>query len=336
MKFQITLLAALLTSVGVRGQPPANDPAASGVKGIHHVSLSVRNLNQAVQFYTNAIGLADVQRYRIDKPVPAEQKGGIRHVSRNVALLRGPNGQLELNQFDGAATQPASSMPVPGPGITHVCYQAPAASDLYGKSKVAGGTVVSRGSAPVDRGYGIQYAYAKDPDGILYELERLDKPPFADAVWLGHVALVTPDIDRLVGFYAKLLGVAPRHRMDNIRNSPKLDDIAAIDSLRLRAAWFTVGNMTLEIWQFESPPTRARPAPLPFIQIGYNQISFEVGNLRQTHEHLRSAGLTFLSAPVADSESTAVLLRDPDGNLLKLEEVPAGASIDRFNRSKQP
>jgi catechol-2,3-dioxygenase len=57
----------------------------------------------------------------------------------------------------------------------------------------------------------------------LYELEQLDKPPFADSVWMGHVALVTPDIDRLVEFYTKLLGVKPHNRIDNIRNSPKLD-----------------------------------------------------------------------------------------------------------------
>lgn len=334
MKRAVTLLLALLwTSAGVVAQPLLNGPDTSGIKGIHRVSLSVRNLDRAVRYYTQAIGLSEVQRYRVNDPVPVEERSRLKHTGRNVALLRGPNGQLELNEYDGAATQPTSIMPVPGPGITHVCYQAPAASDLYTKSKTAGGSIVSRGTAPVDRGYGIQYAYAKDPDGILYELERLDKPPFTDAVWLSHVALVTPDIDRLVGFYTNLLGVAPRRRMDNIRNSPKLDDIADIDSLHLRVAWFSVGNMTLEIWQFENPPTRAREVPLPITQIGYSKVSFEAADLNRLYKRLRAGGLSFLSPPVSANGTTTVLLRDPDGNLLSLEEA-AGASIDRLNRPK--
>lgn len=323
----LTLLAALLASAGSTGQVNATRTDTSGIKGIHHVSLSVRNLDRSVRFYTNAIGLSEVRRYRIAHAVPVEKQGNIRHVARNAARLRGPNGQLELIQFDGAATQQTCVMPVQGPGITHVCYQAPAASALYEKARMAGGSIVSRGTEPVDRGYGIQYAYVKDPDGILYELERLDKPPFTDAVWIGHVALVTPDIDRMVGFYTKLLGVEPQRRIDNIRNSPKLDDIANIDSLHLRAAWFKTGNMVVEIWQFDNPPTRVPDGPPPFTRIGYTAISFEVNNLARTYQRLRAAGLPFLSPPVTSAESTTALLRDPDGNLLRLEEFPAASSM---------
>jgi len=331
MRRIITVLSAWLAySVTILAQQPASPTATSGIKGIHHVSLSVRDLDRAALFYTRAIGLAEVRRYQVADKVPVEKKSGIPHVARNVVLLRGPNGQIELNQFDGAADKPACAMPVQGPGITHVCYQAVVTSALYAKSKAFGGTIVSRGAVPVDRGYGIQYAYAKDPDGILYELEQLDKPPFADSVWMGHVALVTPDIDRLVGFYTKLLGVAPHRRIDNIRNSPKLDDIANIDSLKLRAAWFKTGNMVVEIWQFDNPPTRVPESPLPYTQIGYTKISFEVSNLRRNYQRLRTAGLTFLSPPV----STAVFLRDPDGNLLSLAEFPATAptSVNRLKR----
>ena len=335
MRRILTVLSAWLTySVTILAQQPNTPTTTSGIKGIHHVSLSVRDLDRAALFYTRAIGLAEVRRYQVAGKVPVEKKSGIPHVARNVVLLRGPNGQIELNQFDGAADKPASAMPVQGPGITHVCYQAPAASVLYAKSKASGGTIVSRGAVPVDRGYGIQYAYAKDPDGILYELEQLDKPPFADSVWMGHVALVTPDIDRLVEFYTKLLGVKPHNRIDNIRNSPKLDDIANIDSLKLRAAWFRTGNMVVEIWQFDNPPTRLPERPLPYTQIGYTHVSFEVSNLGREFQRLRAAGITFLSPPVSTTDSTTVFLRDSDGNLLSLAEFPATSptSVNRLKR----
>lgn len=330
------LLWGLLGATRGMAQSPASTTVTSDIKGIHHVSLSVRNLDRAVAYYTGVFGLTEVRRYRLTDRVSAGPKSGSRSIARNVTVVRGPNGQLELSQFDGAAEQPVSAMPVQGPGITHVCYQAPAASALYAKSKVLGGTIVSRGTTPVDRGYGIQYAYVKDPDGIMYELEQLDKPPFADSVWVGHVALVTPDIDRLVMFYTKLLGVKPHNRIDNIRNSPKLDDIANIDSLKLRAAWFKTGNMTVEIWQFDNPRTATITAPASATKIGYTSISFEVNNIRQTYDQLHNAGLTFLSIPVAVANATVVSLRDPDGNLLNLVELPANAptSIDRLKRLK--
>ena len=325
-----TLLFILLfASINGLAQQPVS---TTGVKGIHHVSLSVRDIERAVGYYKSVMGLTEARRYTQTDKVPVEKKSGIRHVARKVALLRGPNGQLELNEFEGNAQKPGSEMLIQGPGITHVCYQSPAASDLYAKTKAAGGSIVSRGTAPVDRGYGIQYAYAKDPDGIMYELERLDKPPFTDAVWVGHVAMVTPDIDRLVAFYTKLLGVKPHNRIDNIRNSPKLDDIANIDSLKLRVAWFKTGNMTLEIWQFDSPLTHQPAGPLPFTQIGYQKISFEVSSLNRTYQQLRADGVNFLSPPVSSTDSAAVFLRDPDGNLLSLEEFPAQTSIDQLKR----
>lgn len=154
MKKAITIVPTLLwISASVVAQPSANGSDTSRVKGIHRVSLSVRNVKRAVQYYTQAIGLTEVERYRVNEPIPIEKQSKLKHTNRNVALLRGPNGQLELNEYDGATTQPASAMPISGPGITHVCYQAPATSDLYSKTKAAGGSIISRGTTPVDRGF---------------------------------------------------------------------------------------------------------------------------------------------------------------------------------------
>ena len=86
----------------------------------------------------------------------------------------------------------ASAMPVSGPGVTHVCYQIPNSKPIYDKIKTLGAVIVSRGSKPVDvGGYGIQYAYAKDADGLMFEMEHFDKPKFTEDTWVGHVSIIT-------------------------------------------------------------------------------------------------------------------------------------------------
>lgn len=304
----------------------------STVKGINHVSVSVTDLDRSVQFYKNTIELNELSKTSISSAVAVEQAAGFKHVNRKVAILNSANAHIELNQFEGNK-QPCT-MPIPGPGITHVCFQSPAANPIYAKSKSLGATIVSRGSAPVDRGFGIQYAYIRDQDNILFEMEQLDKPTFSENCWVGHVAIVTHDIDRLVAFYTQLLGNKPHNRVDNIKNSPKLDDIANMDSLKLRGAWFKVGNMQLEMWQFDNPPIKAAEHPRSFTQTGYQKISLEVGDLASEYKRLSEIGVRFLSKPVTTKERSEVFLRDPDGNLLLLQEFKTNnpRSVDSLKK----
>lgn len=312
-------VAFLFLTTQVIGQQTLNEPVVSTVKGISHVSLSVRELNRAVTFYTTVVGLQETNRYRTKAPVAIEKKSGFSHTARTVAVLQGPNARIELIQFDGAIKQPASTMPIPGPGITHICYQIPPSASVFAKAKSGGASVVSRGGVMVDRGFGIKYAYIRDADSLLFEVEQIEKPKFSDSVWVGHVAIVTHDIDRLAAFYKQLLGVEPQNRIDNIKNSPKLNDIANIDDLRLRGAWFKTGNMMLEIWQFDNPVTVPSTNPIRFNQIGYQQISFEVGDINHEYKRLAAHGVNFLSAPIKTGGNSTVFLRDPDGNLLSLK-----------------
>ncbi len=314
LKFSMkTLLLYLFISFQIFAQNAA-------ITGINHVSLSVTDLEKSIGFYKNAIGLEVINRQEIKQQIPSEKAAKIKHKNRKTVTLKGPNGQIELLQFEGINPNSQSKMPVQGSGITHVCYQSPMTNSIYEKSKKLGAKIVSRGEKPIDRGYGIHYAYIKDNDNIMFENEEFEKPKFTENVWLGHVALVTHDIDRLVNFYTQLLDSKPINRKDNIKNNPKLDDIANIDSLELRGAWFQVGNMLLEIWQFDSPKTMPNEKPNSYTEIGYQKIVFDVKNLKKVNENSLKKGIEFLSKPVIYNKTVEVFLRDPDGNLLLLHE----------------
>jgi len=98
------------------------------------------------------------------------------------------------------------------------------------------------GEPPIDlNGAGVRYAYARDADDIMFEVEQVDAPRFDGPIWLAHVALVSHDIDRLVDFYRDLLGVEPYRRANTIKGS-RFDEVTGLDDVRVRAAWFNTVN----------------------------------------------------------------------------------------------
>ena len=296
----------------------------STVRGINQIGLTVSDLDRALAFYGDAIGLEVTERRpRSDCPWRRSETG---RASEPIAAatLRGPNAWLELAEL--GAGSPSDPVPVVGPGLTHVCFQSPAESNLYASLVGHGATEVSR-AAPVDLGgYGVRYGYARDGDGIMFEVEQLDAPPFDAQVWIAHVALVSPDIDRLVSFYANLLGVEPYRRVNKV-SGPRIDDVTGLDSVHVRAAWFNVNNMVLELWEYVTPPTPEQAPERPLDVTGYHRFVFEVGDLDREVARLVESGVETIGEPtgIDNGAGRCVYARDPDGNLFGLLELPEGS-----------
>ena len=301
----------------------------SSVIGFNHIGVSVSDLKASIAFYTAAASVEADHSKRLSNSA-AEKASGFDNTPVDRAVLAGPNGYLELSQYEPSLAGPAEEIPVQGPGITHICFQSPTPQNLYGRFKELGATPVSRGTEPVDLGgYGVYYAYERDADGIMFETEHLDKPHFEGPIWLSHVALVSPDLDRLVDFYQELIGFEPTRRSDKV-TGPRFDEVADYDEIFIRAAWFNMTNMILELWQFINPETPKAGAPIPFEKIGYNKFAFEVSDIQSDYNRLVESGVPFLSAPVQTDASTEVYGRDPDGNLFSLiQPAPdSGNSIE--------
>lgn len=290
--------------------------APSSVLGLHHVGVSVRDLDSAIKFYSEATQLQILETTRISGELPIEPK--------RTAVLGGPNGYLELMQFDN--TDP-STMSVIGPGPTHVCFQAPAEIGLYQKFKSLGANPVSVGNPPIDlNGRGVEYVYACDADNIMFEVEQLDAPRFEGPIWIAHIALACEDIDATVEFYRHLLGVEPYGRANKVMG-PKFDQVTGLDNVRIRAAWFNTGNMVLELWQFMEPKTPSAKETGQFSDVGYNKLSLQVADLDAEQTRLLNLGYAILNEPTELHGVTELYTRDPDGNLLSLVQVGKGVSI---------
>lgn len=298
----------------------------SSVIGLHHVGLSVSDLKASIAFYTEAVSVEVDHSKRLSNSA-AEQASGFNNAPVDRAVLAGPNGYLELSQYEPSLAGPAKEIPVHGPGITHYCFQAPTRQNIYARFKELGATPVSRGTEPVDLGgYGVYYAYERDADGIMFETEHLDEPHFDGPIWLSHIAVVTPDIDRLVKFYENVIGFEPTRRSDKVKG-PQFDEVADYDGILIRAAWFNMTNMILELWQFLNPVTPEAGPPIPFEKIGYNKFAFEVSDIHSDYRRLVESGVQFLSEPVQSDASTEVFGRDPDGNLFSLIQPAPDSGI---------
>jgi len=292
----------------------------STIIGIHHIGMSVSDLQASLEFYTHALGTS------AERLIPAQHDNEVSAygASGKSALLSFPNGYLKLSEYDRSHLPSSTVLPVKGPGITHVCYQSPTQENIYQRLMDSGATPVSRGTEPVHLlGQGVYYAYARDRDGIMYETEHLDRSPFEGPIWFSHVALVSPDLDRLVEFYGLLLNAEPNRRT-NRASGPTFDEVADYDDVMIRAAWFDIGNMILEMWQFVNPVTPEPKQAPAFEALGYNKVAFEVSDLEKEFERLSDQGIEFLAPLGMSEDGLEACLRDPDGNLVSLIQLQEG------------
>ena len=335
----LATLGLAISACASAPQPDGKSPIAATpeieqevtIKGLRSVIVSVSDIDRTLAFYGGAIDLDVVSRYQLDGDhfhggllsEPADQI--------DVALVRLPNTYMKLIDFEPDQDEAGTPRPLTGPGYTHICFKSPATDSAFDKFDAAGLSAVSRGGVPVDLlGAGTEYFYGRDLDGTMIEIEIDQRPRREDAYWIGHVANVTPDIDRMVGFYETLIGYPVRRRAA-LSGSARADEISDIDSVSMKGAWFALNNIELEFWQFENPVTPARTEPAKLDKIGYAGIAFEVTDLANEIDRLEGHGVTFIGEPTMELGWKTIFAYDPDGTLFALEQnisAPQEESID--------
>lgn len=177
-------------------------------------------------------------------------------------------------------------------GATHICIQHRDMDRLAGALAEGGWRAIA---APTDLGGSIRYQYAEDDDGLIVEAESVEMPVDSPAR-LAHIALATPDRDRLCNWYAALLRTTPR-RSPRLGPNARIDRLTGMDSVEVSGAWLPAGALEIEFWTYHAPPVvEGPPGPLRGLAFRSDDIVADAARLGFSLKNDRGEG------------------RDPDGN----------------------
>ena len=132
---------------------------------IHHVGLTVGDLERSVDVYTRYFGLREIARNELRGRMISAQTD-LDGVVIDVALLAGANTLLELLCYrspQGTATAPRAC----DPGTVHVCLVVDDLDATYAAMRDGG---VAMHARPASLGAGTKMVYVRDPDGIFVEV----------------------------------------------------------------------------------------------------------------------------------------------------------------------
>lgn len=290
--------------------------------GLRHAAITVSDIDATVAFYSKAVPYTVVKRYRVKGSTFPRALLARRHADVEIALVAMPTGFIQLMDFEPGVAAAPNPRPVIGPGYTHICFQSSSSDPAIKRFIAAGLSIISRFGKPdgVDLGgYGVRYAYGRDPDGIMIENESLDNPKRNEAAWFTHIANVVNDRDAMLVFYERLLG-RKAHRTTQLESRPRFDDVANIDNLAIKGAWFNVGNMEIEVWEYTRPRTPAPAGDRKLDEIGYNSFALEVADLKVEQARLKSLGIRLAGPTMKMGGWKIQYAIDPEGNLFSVQQ----------------
>ncbi len=138
-----------------------------------------------------------------------------------------------------------------------------------------------------------------------------------------HIAISTGDLERSLSFYRDLLGFEVM--FDDAawpKGAEVADKITGLKDSSARYAMLNAGNAMIEIFEYESPPPKEADPNRPVCDHGLTHICLDVVDVDAEYERLSAAGMTFHCPPQQLGPAVKTTYgRDPDGNVLELQEV---------------
>ena len=135
-----------------------------------------------------------------------------------------------------------------------------------------------------------------------------------------HVAISTPDLDRLSEFYTAALD-AETVMETSWSDNPRVDSMIDLPGSAAKQRMLRVGNVHLELFEYSSPTPTAKDRAHPPSDHGITHLCFDVVDIDAEFDRLVALGMSFSRRAPDGSRLRAIYGRDPDGNIVELQEV---------------
>ncbi len=265
---------------------------------VHHIAINAVAPEALAALYEHAVGFQTL------------------HSTDRIRWIAGPNAFIALHRASRALDAADMVRSVADPGIGHFCIQSGCGQETWSALSKGG---IAFNAAMTSLGGDYLYAYGRDPEANLIEVEGILVNAEPGPPWIAHVALVSPDLERLASFYAKLIG-RPPHNGGRFQH-PSFKAITGHDDIDVSAQWILADNLIFEMWQYHNPPTQPRMAPAVRGAPGYRHIGFCCDSIEAECARLADLGI-FLKPAALSHEEDEFTGTDPDGNIFTLFQSP--------------
>jgi catechol 2,3-dioxygenase-like lactoylglutathione lyase family enzyme len=142
---------------------------------------------------------------------------------------------------------------------------------------------------------------------------------------LSQVAFSITDNQRMKSFYCDLLGFRPSGGTRRFRG-PAASKIQGLPDAASTCRWYVDGSelFQLEMFEFESPKARPRPAGWRPCDIGYTRITLAVAELESLVDRLGEAGYPCIAGIKEHGGRKRACVSDPEGVLVELVQAGVG------------
>lgn len=329
--------AVLSVSVEQSTQPEAQSVHVERISG---VAVTVSDLDEAVAWYTDAVG-ATLESIGEESGESFERTMGVFGARARVARMRIGNERLDLVEFLSPAGRP---MPVDSRGndawFQHIAIIVRDMDEAFEHLRQRGTRFASSGPQRIPEwntaAAGIEAFYFRDPDGHFLEIlafppgkgeERWQKN---DSLFLGidHTAIVVSNTEESLRFYRDTLGLRVAGESENF--GTEQEHLNAVFAARLRITALRASEgPAVELLEYLTPRTgRDAPPDSTPADLWHWHVVVDVADAEPCFEAVRhgggapvSPGAQSFAWPGATEHTESLLARDPDGHALLFRGV---------------
>ena len=144
-----------------------------GIKGIHHLAISVPSLQKARDFYCGVLGFEVAEEFDFGADEESERVTRVKGAAADVMMLRAGNVHVEIFEFKNDGVNRQNDRPVCDHGYTHFALEVAGDIDeVFAELEEAGVKWHSPLVGSLDE-EGYRVTYGRDPFGNVIEIQKL-------------------------------------------------------------------------------------------------------------------------------------------------------------------